>query len=125
MHIIVDNIEIDIGSSIDYPQMNPVTGAYSDKVKYRLTQQNDKILVAIQAIASLLDRITEEIKLLQAEYIWVADDDTIMASDDNTILMFCSDLQSMLADIQRRQDLTEQNISQLAGEPVITYSDPT
>lgn len=90
MKIIIDNAELDIGGNIDYPQTNPDTGAYSDKVKYRLAQQNGKILLALQAIADELDRLNSEIDYLRAEYIWAADDDTIMAADDDTIMIFHS-----------------------------------
>ena len=88
MKITIDNVEIDIGNNINYPQTNPTTGAYSDKVKYRLTQQNGKILTALQAVAAALDSIHREIDYLRAEYIWAADDNTIMAADDDTIMVF-------------------------------------
>ena len=61
MQIIIDGVAHDIGSKISYPQTNPTTGAPSDKVKYRLTQQNDKVLTALQAIAEALGHMGEQI----------------------------------------------------------------
>lgn len=125
MQITINDVVIDIGSDIDYPQMNPTTGAYSDKVKYRLTQRDAQFAVAIKAIADAMGKIDEALKRLQSEYIWVSDDETIMAADDDTILMFSSDMQGLVADLQRRQDAAEADIAQLANQPVITYSNPS
>lgn len=125
MTIIIDGVEIDIGSNVNYPQTNPTTGASSDKVKFRLTQQNNKVLTALLAIANLLDRLDEDVDMTRIEYIWAADDNTIMAADDDTILMFRSDMEGFIIDLQDRLDVMESNIKQLSEQPVITYEDAT
>lgn len=125
MHIVIDDIEIDIGININYPETNPTTGAPSDKVKYHLTQQNNKILAALVSLADLLERVKEDVDMTRIEYIWAADDDTIMAADDDTILMFRSDMQDFIITVQERIDTIEEDVEQLADQPVITYADPT
>ena len=110
MTIIIDGVEIDIGSNVNYPQTNPTTGVSSDKVKFRLTQQNNKVLTALLAIADMLSRLSIDVDMTHVEYIWAADDNTIMAADDDTILMFRTDMESFILDVQDRLDAIEQRL---------------
>lgn len=125
MNININETEYDIGYNIEYPQTNETTGVPSDKMKYRLAQQNNLILTAIQAMASVISQLSDAIKSMLFAYIWAADDSTIMASDDDTILIFYSDMGKLIDEMQTRVDGIEEDVDQLASQPVITYEEHT
>ncbi len=108
----------DLGFNLQYAQRNE-DGAFQDKLKYRLTQQSNMFLAALQAIALELAEIRQVIDKLATTYIWAADDDTIMASDDDTILTFYT----YANDLQERVGSLEENVQQLADQGVLTYKE--
>lgn len=87
MTITINGTEYDIGSFLNYAQRNP-DGAYQDKLKYRLVEQNNLILNALELISRECQEIREIIDTFVTIFIWAADDDTIIAADDDTILVF-------------------------------------
>lgn len=118
MQVVINGVSYDIGYLLDYAQTN-ADGAYQDKLKYRLVQQNNLILALLPAIARDLSEIREVINDLASIYIWASDDNTILASDDDTILTFYT----YSTDLQDRVSVLEDNVQQLAGQHVIAYAE--
>lgn len=62
MTIIVNGEPVEIGKYISYAQNNAETGAFQDKVKYRLCEQNNLILPALTALNDYVAELAEEIQ---------------------------------------------------------------
>lgn len=89
MQITINGTVYDLGYKLEYEQTNE-DGAYQDKLKYRLTRQNNFFIPILQALARELTEMHEIINNLIRIYVWGADSETAILSDDNTILTFCT-----------------------------------
>ena len=89
MQVNINGRVYNIGNKLKYARKNP-DGAYQDKLKYRLAQQNNLILDLLSVIAQEITYLTRVINSIVSTFIWAADNNTIMAADDDTILVFYS-----------------------------------
>ena len=101
MKIEIDGQIYDIGSKVNYEEKNP-DGAFQDKVKFRLAQQNNLILTALKGIELSLRRITEGLGGLITRYIWTDGDDNIMVDGEDNILIFQAYSTDSIEDLQGR-----------------------
>ena len=122
MHVDINGTDYDIGYSLEYAQTN-ADGAYQDKLKYRLVQQNNFFVKLLPAIVRELSAIRQAINGLVTAYIWASDSNTILASDDDTILCFYTYSTDAITDLQERVSEAEENIQQLAGQPVLIHEE--
>lgn len=89
MQIDINGTTYELGYNLGYDQTNE-DGAYQDKLKYRLVNQNNFFIPIIQALAREITEMRQIINNLIRIYVWAADDNTAILSDDNTILTFCT-----------------------------------
>lgn len=122
MRINIDGTEYDIGSNLNYEQTN-ADGAYQDKLKYRLTQQNNLILIALKAIAQSLGRLAQGLGGLITQYIWTDGQQNIMVDGEDNILIFQAYSTDSITDLQNRMTEVEQDVQTLAGLPVIIHEE--
>ena len=124
MQVDINGTVYDIGYNLEYAQTN-ADGAYQDKLKYRLVQQNNLFLQLFPAISRELRELRQTVDSLVTDYIWAADDDTIIAGDDDTILIFSTYFVDAFASLSERVSTAEENINQLADQGVLTYKEIT
>ncbi len=98
-HISISGIDYDIGKLIDYQWTNE-EGFQQDKVKYRLAQQNNLLIKAVEAMANHINELEQRVGDINASYAWVSDSETIVASGDDTILVFYTSPMSIIENIQ-------------------------
>lgn len=124
MQVDINGTIYDIGHNLEYSQTN-ADGAYQDKLKYRLVQQNNLFLQLLPVITHELSLLRQAVDGMSLTYIWASDDNTILASDDDTILVFQTYYADAVVDLNERVSEVEQDVQQLAEQSVLTYKEVT